>query len=74
MKECGFSSIQAIRKYIAANYKNDLEEVAPFIKKYLKGASGFLKLAASSSTLVAKSESGEKKKSSVGTKTEKLQQ
>ena len=36
LKERGGSSLQAIKKYIAANYKVDAEKVAPFIKKYLK--------------------------------------
>jgi len=60
LKERGGSSIQAIKKYIAANYKVDPEKLSPFIKKYLKsaiasgelvqtkgkGASGSFKLAA----------------------------
>ena len=60
LKERGGSSLQAIKKYIAANYKADAEKLAPFIKKYLKsavatgalvqpkgkGASGSFKLAA----------------------------
>ncbi|XP_039285334.1 histone H1B-like [Nilaparvata lugens] len=37
-KEHGGSSLQAIKKYIAANYKADAEKLAPFIKKYLKTA------------------------------------
>ncbi|XP_074035439.1 histone H1-like [Leptinotarsa decemlineata] len=63
LKERGGSSLQAIKKYIAANYKADAEKVAPFIKKYLKsavasgslvqtkgkGASGSFKLASASS-------------------------
>nr|CAH7737326.1 unnamed protein product [Callosobruchus chinensis] len=62
LKERGGSSLQAIKKYIAANYKVDAEKVAPFIKRYLKssvasgalvqtkgkGASGSFKLASSS--------------------------
>lgn len=38
------SSLQAIKKYMAANYKIDAEKVAPFLKKYLKSsvASGVL--------------------------------
>lgn len=61
LKERGGSSLQAIKKYIAANYKVDSEKLAPFIKKYLKaavasgelvqtkgkGASGSFKLASS---------------------------
>ncbi|KDR09288.1 histone H1-like [Zootermopsis nevadensis] len=38
LKERGGSSLQAIKKYIAANYKVDSEKLAPFIKKYLKTA------------------------------------
>ncbi|PSN36766.1 hypothetical protein C0J52_26091 [Blattella germanica] len=34
----GGSSLQAIKKYIAVNYKVDPEKFAPFIKKYLKSA------------------------------------
>ena len=59
LKERGGSSFQAIKKYIAANYKVDSEKLSPFIKKYLKtavasgelvqtkgkGASGSFKLA-----------------------------
>ncbi|KAF9810277.1 hypothetical protein SFRURICE_010739, partial [Spodoptera frugiperda] len=32
------SSLQAIKKYIAAQYKVDAEKLAPFIRKYLKSA------------------------------------
>lgn len=60
LKERGGSSLQAIKKYIAANYKVDVDKLAPFIKKYLrsavtkgaliqtkgKGASGSFKLSA----------------------------
>jgi hypothetical protein len=63
LKERGGSSLQAIKKYIAANYKVDSEKLSPFIKKYLKsavasgelvqtkgkGASGSFKLAAAKS-------------------------
>lgn len=38
LKERGGSSLQAIKKYIAGNYKVDVEKLAPFIKKYLKSA------------------------------------
>lgn len=38
LKERGGSSLQAIKKYIAVNYKVDPEKFAPFIKKYLKSA------------------------------------
>lgn len=60
LKERSGSSLQAIKKYIASNYKVDSEKLAPFIRKYLKsavqtgsliqtkgkGASGSFKLAA----------------------------
>lgn len=38
LKEKGGSSVIAIKKYIAANYKVDVEKLSPFIKKYLKNA------------------------------------
>lgn len=38
LKERGGSSLQAIKKYIAANYKLDVERMNPFIKKYLRSA------------------------------------
>jgi histone H1/5 len=38
LKERGGSSLQAIKKYIAATYKIDAEKLAPFIRKYLKKA------------------------------------
>jgi len=38
LKERGGSSLQAIKKYLSSNYKIDAEKLAPFIKKYLKGA------------------------------------
>ncbi|CAH1098708.1 unnamed protein product [Psylliodes chrysocephalus] len=80
LKECGGSSLQAIKKYIAANYKVDAEKVAPFIKKYLndlvtldslvqtkgKGASGSFKLASATSSGSAKPSSNEKKNSASG--------
>lgn len=67
LKERGGSSLQAIKKYIAANYKVDSEKLSPFIKKYLKsavaagelvqtkgkGASGSFKLAATKTEKVA---------------------
>lgn len=70
LKERGGSSLQAIKKYIAANYKVDAEKLAPFIKKYIKtavtsgslvqtkgkGASGSFKLASKE-----KAEKSEKK-------------
>lgn len=70
LKERGGSSLQAIKKYITANYKVDAEKLSPFIKKYLKssvtngklvqtkgkGASGSFKLASKE-----KSEKGDKK-------------
>ncbi|XP_026470209.1 histone H1-III-like [Ctenocephalides felis] len=60
LKERGGSSLQAIKKYMSANYKIDAEKMSTFIKKYLKsavqagtliqtkgkGASGSFKLAA----------------------------
>lgn len=62
LKERGGSSLQAIKKFLAAQYKVDVEKLAPFIKKYLKtavakgqllqtkgkGASGSFKLPAAS--------------------------
>jgi histone H1/5 len=38
LKERGGSSLQAIKKYLAATYKVDCEKLAPFIKKFLKNA------------------------------------
>lgn len=38
LKERGGSSSRAIKKYIAANNKCDVEKLAPFIKRYLKTA------------------------------------
>lgn len=38
LKERGGSSLLAIKKYLAANYKVDADKLAPFIKKYLKGS------------------------------------
>lgn len=38
LKERGGSSAQAIKKYIAANNKCDVEKLTPFIKRYLKSA------------------------------------
>jgi len=38
LKERSGSSLQAIKKYIATNYKVDAEKLAPFIRKYLKTA------------------------------------
>lgn len=72
LKERGGSSLQAIKKYISANYKIDAEKLSPFIKKYLKtavtggkliqtkgkGASGSFKLSAAGK---GKSESAPKK-------------
>lgn len=72
LKERNGSSLQAIKKYIASNYKLDTDKLAPFIKKYLKnavisgkliqtkgkGASGSFKLPSAS----AAKPSGEKKK------------
>jgi histone H1/5 len=72
LKERGGSSLQAIKKYITANYKVDAEKLSPFIKKYLKsavasgelvqtkgkGASGSFRLAAGKPEKVAVSNSG----------------
>lgn len=38
LKERGGSSLLAIKKYLARNYKVDADKLAPFIKKYLKGS------------------------------------
>lgn len=38
LKERGGSSILAIKKYVASTYKVDVEKLAPFIKRYVKGA------------------------------------
>lgn len=38
LKERGGSSLQAIKKYMAANYKLDINRMTPFIRKYLKSA------------------------------------
>ena len=38
LKERNGSSLAAIKKYIAANYKCDVAKVAPFIRKFLKKA------------------------------------
>lgn len=38
LKERGGSSLPAIKKYLAGNYKVDVDRLAPFIKKYLKSA------------------------------------
>uniref|UniRef100_A0A1B0C9A6 Histone H2B n=1 Tax=Lutzomyia longipalpis TaxID=7200 RepID=A0A1B0C9A6_LUTLO len=72
LKERGGSSLQAIKKYVAANYKVDAEKLAPFIRRYLKsavtsgalvqtkgkGASGSFKLA---TTAKAEKKTAEKK-------------
>ncbi|KAL3290497.1 hypothetical protein HHI36_023838 [Cryptolaemus montrouzieri] len=76
MKERSGSSLQAIKKYIAANYKVDPEKMAPFIKKYLKsavqsgslvqtkgkGASGSFKLAAGGISTQGKPKAAKPKK------------
>lgn len=73
LKERGGSSLLAIKKYLAANYKVDADKLSPFIKKYLKnavvsgkliqtkgkGASGSFKLSTSTK---ASGESSKKKK------------
>jgi histone H1/5 len=75
LKERGGSSLQAIKKYVGATYKVDVEKLSPFIKKYLKsavasgslvqtkgkGASGSFKLSTSSGKSEKKAE-GKKKK------------
>lgn len=38
LKERGGSSLQAVKKYLVAQYKVDVEKLSPFIKKFLKGA------------------------------------
>lgn len=38
LKERGGSSLQAIKKYIASNYKVDVDRNSTFIRKYLKSA------------------------------------
>lgn len=72
LKERSGSSLPAIKKYLAANYKVDAEKLAPFIKKYLKnsvangkliqtkgkGASGSFKLPPGSAKKSEKGESG----------------
>jgi histone H1/5 len=69
LKDRSGSSSQAIKKYIASNYKVEVERLAPFIKKYLKsavtngtlqqtkgkGASGSFKIAANSKPKTASS-------------------
>lgn len=77
LKERSGSSLQAIKKYLTSNYKIDAEKLAPFIKKYLKGAvtsgkliqtkgkgaSGSFKLAVKeSAAAAAKSSTAAKKK------------
>ena len=42
LKERGGSSLQAIKKDTAVNYKVDSEKLSPFIKKYLKSAVAFV--------------------------------
>ena len=63
LNEPGGSSLRAIKKYIAANYEVDIEQMSPFIKEYLKttvaagelvqptgkGASGSFRLSAAMS-------------------------
>lgn len=65
LKERGGSSLQAIKKHIAANHEVDMNRMTPFIKKYLKssvasgvliqtkgkGSSGSFKLSASGSKM-----------------------
>lgn len=75
LKERGGSSLQAIKKYLANNYKIDSDKLSPFIKKYLKsavtngtliqtkgkGASGSFKLAAATKTKSTVDKTVEKK-------------
>lgn len=75
LKERGGSSLQAIKKYLANNYKIDSDKLSPFIKKYLKsavtngtliqtkgkGASGSFKLAAATKSKTVVDKSVEKK-------------
>lgn len=76
LKERSGSSLQAIKKYLTSNYKIDAEKLAPFIKKYLKGAvtsgkliqtkgkgaSGSFKLAVKESAAAKSSTAAKKKK------------
>lgn len=85
LKERGGSSLQAIKKYVAANYKVDAEKLSPFIKKYLKaavvsgnliqtkgkGASGSFKLSSGSSAPKVKPSTGHKKTASKPSATKK---
>lgn len=75
LKERGGSSLQAIKKYLANNYKIDSDKLSPFIKKYLKsavtngtliqtkgkGASGSFKMAAATKSKTVVDKSVEKK-------------
>lgn len=78
LKERGGSSLQAIKKHMAATYKVDVEKLSPFIRKYLKSAvtSGALvqtkgKGASGSFKLAAGAAAGEKKKAAGVKKTPK---
>ncbi|KAH7958797.1 hypothetical protein HPB49_005172 [Dermacentor silvarum] len=78
LKERGGSSLQAIKKHMAATYKVDVEKLSPFIRKYLKSAvtSGALvqtkgKGASGSFKLAAGAAAGEKKKAGGVKKTPK---
>lgn len=78
LKERSGSSLQAIKKYIAAQYKVDAEKLAPFIRKYLKsavesgaliqtkgkGASGSFKLESKSASSKKPAAAGSKKPAS----------
>ncbi|XP_037078867.1 histone H1-like [Pollicipes pollicipes] len=80
LKERGGSSLIAIKKYIAANYKVDAEKLAPFIKRVLKsgvtsgalvqtkgkGASGSFKLSAATKDKPAKKPAKSPKKKPAG--------
>ncbi|KAF8792055.1 histone H1-III-like [Argiope bruennichi] len=79
LKERGGSSVQAIKKYIKANYKVDAEKLSPFIKKYLKtavasgglvqtkgkGATGSFRIGGSSSGTKEKKAAAKPKKAAV---------
>ena len=76
LKERGGSSLIAIKKYIAANYKVDVEKLAPFIKRALKsgvtsgalvqtkgkGASGSFKLPSAAKPVKPAAKKSPKKK------------
>lgn len=85
LKERGGSSLQAIKKYVSANYKVDADKLSPFIKKYIKsavasgalvqtkgkGASGSFKLATTAGATTAKKPATGKKGKGGAVKTAK---